>query len=152
MTDDQIKHELAIGFEYCYQHDDWVEPVEQALAGLTAEQALWRPNPEVKGIWDMVLHLAAWNENIVERTETGQKAHPAEGAWPPPPETPSEEAWAAAKQRLMKSYESVQQLIANSPLDKLQSAPYGIGDLLCRFTHSGYHLGQISKIRELKGM
>ena len=35
-----------------------------------------------------------------------------------------------------------------SPLDKINASPYGLGDLICRFTHNGYHLGQISKIRE----
>jgi hypothetical protein len=26
--------------------------------------------------------------------------------------------------------------------------PYGLADLLCRFIHNGYHIGQITKMRE----
>lgn len=147
MDEETLKKEIDVAFEYSYEHDDWVEPLDQALEDVSARAALWRP-ADGKGIWDMVLHMAVWNENIVERIETGQKVHPTEGAWPAPPDEPDEIAWKAAKQRLRRSLESVRRTIAESSLDKLQASPYGIGDLLCRATHMGYHLGQIVKIRE----
>src|SRR6476659_1713269 len=106
MEEDAIRKELDIAFEYGYAHEDWVNPLAEALEGVSARAALWRPSAEGKGIWDIVLHLAVWNENIVERTETRQKAHPSEGAWPSPPSNPDETAWMRDKARLTASIEA----------------------------------------------
>ena len=148
MTEPEIRREIALGFEYSYRHDDWVAPLDEALEGLTADGAAWSPRPDVPSIWAIVLHLAVWNENIVERVRTGEKAHPVEGAWPLLPDRRDEAAWESAKRRLDAALASVQALIEEAPLDTLQASPYGIADLLCRLTHNGYHLGQITKLRE----
>jgi hypothetical protein len=148
MDDAALKKDILTAWEYSYLHDDWVNPLEEALEGVTAEQALWRPGPDAMGIWDIVLHLAVWNENIVERVETGQAARPWEGAWPAIPEAKDEPAWEASKQRLTDSLESVRKMIEATSIEKIQASTYGLPDLLCRITHNGYHLGQITKIRE----
>lgn len=151
MGEAEVREFLRVGFEYTYAHDDWVFPLDQALEGISAEQAAWRPGPDLMGIWDIVLHLAVWNENIVERIETGLAAHPAEGAWPPKAETATQVEWEKAKARLWGSVESLKSLLATAPFEKIHKSPYGFPDLLCRFTHMGYHLGQIEKLRECKG-
>lgn len=152
MTDDAILRELAIAFEYTYLHDDWVHPLEEALAGLSAKDAHRRHAPDSMGIWDIVLHTAVWNENIVERVRTGQNARPAEGSWPPPPENPDEAAWERDKQRLRDSLEAVRTMFAEGPLSAIENSPYGLADAMCRFIHVGYHIGQIVKIRDLAGI
>ena len=148
MEDQEFKDVILTALEYSYLHDDWVNPLSEALDGVSAEGAVWRPGPESKGIWDIVLHLAVWNENIIERMLTGEKCRPAEGAWPAPPDVPDEAAWDAAKQRLWDSLEALRQYIEANPLDEMQG-PYGMGDLFCRFIHNAYHIGQITKAREL---
>lgn len=147
MTEAQVKHEIAVAFEYSYQHDAWVEPLETVFDGLTAEQAARRLVPNSTTIWEIVLHLALWHENMIDRIETGQPIHPPV-AWPPTPETANEAEWEEAKMRLRDALESVREIIEREPLDKLASH-YGLADLLCRATHNGYHLGQIIKMREL---
>jgi len=146
--DKEIQDLLKAGFEYAYLHDDWVYPLKDALEGITAEQAAWRPAADAMGIWDIVLHVATWNDNIVERIETGQNARPKEGAWPAKPETPDEANWEAAKAKLQTSIDALRRLMETVPIDKIRSSPYGIPDLVCRFNHMGYHIGQIVKIRE----
>ena len=148
VDNETIKREIIIGFEYSYLHDDWVNPLSEALEGVTAKEAIWRPGPDAKGIWDMVLHMATWNENIVERIETGETVGALDGHWPAPPVVPDEAAWEAAKKRLWNSLDSIQRTLESSSLEKIQSGGYHLGDLLCRFTHMGYHLGQITKLRE----
>lgn len=143
------KDELLIGFEYSHLQDSWVNPLSEALDGITAEEALWRPGPRLKGIWDIVLHVAVWNENIVERIEKGQPVRPQEGPWPPPPDAPNEAAWERAKERLWDSLASMRKLISTAPLERIEKSPYGVGDLICRFIHIAYHIGQITKLREL---
>ncbi len=142
---------LKVNFEYSYLHEDWVEPLERALEGLTPEQAAWRPNGEAMGIWDIVLHMAVWNENIVERIETGERAHPLEGAWPPLPDARTEETWEVSKARLWKSIQGLANLIETVSFDLVRASPFGFGDLVCRFSHMAYHSGQIVKLRECQG-
>lgn len=152
MADSLTREDLRTAFEYSWLHDDWVNPLQDALEGVTAEQALWRPPaPEAKGIWDIVLHLAVWNENIVERVETGQAVRPAEGAWPAAPKEADEQVWEASKRRLWDSIERLRDLVENAPIEKIRSSYYGMGDFLCRFLHMAYHGGQITKLRECMG-
>jgi hypothetical protein len=147
LTVDEIHRQIRIAYEYCYVHDEWVNPLAEALDGVKAEEAAWRP-PDGKGIWDIVLHLAVWNENILERMETGEKSSPAEGHWPLP-EEPDELAWEAAKERLSRSLEGLRLYLETHSLDEMTGA-YGLADLFCRFHHIAYHLGQITKVRELR--
>ena len=151
MDEKAFKEGILAGLEYSYRHDDWVNPLDEALGGLSAEDALWRPGGELKGIWDIVLHLAVWNDNIVDRMKTGEKARPKEGAWPPIPNPADEAAWEASKRRLWDSLRNLEQSLSASTPEGLMAGPYGLGDLLCRFVHNGYHLGQITKLREIKG-
>ncbi len=149
MTEDCLRHGLALAFEYAYLHNDWVHPLEEALAGVTAAEALRRYAPDSMGIWDIVLHTAVWNENIVERVRSGEKSHPPEGAWPPPPSLADEAAWERDKQRLRDSLEAVRAMVADGPMSAIEASPYGLPDLLCRYIHVGYHIGQITKLREV---
>jgi hypothetical protein len=148
MDDRVLKEALLTAFEYSYLHEDWVSPLQDVLAGLDATEARFRTTPEGKCIWEVLLHVAVWNENIVERIRTGQATRPVEGAWPQMPDSGDEAAFEQAKARLWASLDSVRLTIADSPVSLLAAAPYGIADLICRFTHIGYHLGQITKLRQ----
>jgi len=151
MTEAEIKDALLLAYEYCYRHDEWVESAESTLMGLSATDALRRPAATSKCIWEIVLHVAVWNENIVERTKTGEKTRPAEGAWPKLPGTTDDQAWETAKTRLTRSLASIEKMMRDASLDELNGGPYGLADLLCRFFHVAYHLGQIVKLREFRG-
>jgi hypothetical protein len=150
MDEHAIKQEILTAYEYSYIQDDWVNPLTDALSGVTAEEAAWRPGPDLKGIWDIVLHLAVWIENMIERMRTHEDVRPAEGAWPQPPSIQDEAAWEAAQKRLWTALAAMHSYIKTNPLDALAGGPYGLADLLCRFTHNGYHIGQITKMRELR--
>jgi len=152
MDEAAIKNVVLSAFEYSYQHDDWVYPLADALDGVTADEAAWRPGPEVKGIWDIVLHMTVWTENIIERMRTAELVYPpGRMPWPAPPSLPNEQAWEASKARLWNALGDLRAYIEANPLDALNGPPYGLGDLLCRFIHNGYHIGQITKLREVKG-
>jgi hypothetical protein len=148
VTDQEVRSDVLVAFEYSYQHEEWVNPLEEALAGIGVKEALWKPIPDAKTIWEIVLHLAVWNENIVERIHTSAHTHPSEGAWPALPKVKDKRAWEAAQKRLWESLASVRSTIEHTSLDHIRSSPFGLGDLFCRFTHNAYHLGQITKMRE----
>ena len=149
MTEAEVMKELAVAFEYTYKHDDWVTPLSEVLQGVSSEEALWLPAPKGKSIWDITLHLAKWNENIVERVYWREPSHPEEDAhWPKPPRAPTEADWLEAQGRLDRSIRSVGEMLASASLDKIQAGKYGLADVLCRFAHLAYHIGQMTKIRE----
>jgi hypothetical protein len=154
-TTDAVRRDILVAFEYCHLHDAWVTPLAEALDGITAARAAVRPNPDSRSIWEIVLHLAVWNENIVERMHCREQrtpfSRPAEGAWPPLPAIQDESAWQAARQRLWDSLAAVRSHIETTPLDAmLDPGTVGysqLGDLFCRFTHLAYHIGQITKLK-----
>ena len=148
MDDKALLKELRVGWEYAYLHDDWVTTLEEALDGVDAVQAHWRPPSGAMGIFDIVMHLTVWNEDIVIRIQTGQKSHPKEGAWPPRPSSPNKGEWLRWRKRLWESCSKVDRLLHSTTMDQINASPYGLGDLLCRLTHMGYHIGQITKLRE----
>jgi len=154
-----VQRDVLIAFEYAHNEDDWVFPLADALDGVTAQAALWKPDPNdpaSRCIWQIVLHMAAWNENIVERmgqrTRNEPMGHPSEGAWPSLPNTLDEVAWEASKQRLWKSLAALRAHIETTPttamLDQGTVGYSQLADLFCRFTHIAYHIGQITKMRE----
>lgn len=149
MDEETMRREVLTAFEYSYEHDDWVNPLSEALAGVSAEAALWRPGPGMKRIWDIVLHMAVWTENIIERMRSGQNASPAEGHWPPPPVAPDDAAWEAAQRRLWEALAALRAYMEAHSLDALAAGPYGLADLFCRFIHNAYHIGQITKMGEI---
>lgn len=149
MDEAGVLRDIAVAFEYSYQHDDWITPLEEALEGLTWQHAVTRPRSDSTCIWEIVLHLALWNEDIVRRVETGRRVESPEGSWPALPEELDESAWEAAKSRLRKSLKGVESMLKTTSLAQIAASPYGLPDLLCRITHNGYHIGQITKIREI---
>jgi len=148
MEMEEVKSHVLTAWEYTYLRDDWLNPLADAIGGVSVEDALWRPGRNAKCIWEIVLHMAAWTENIVERMRTGEPTRPAEGAWPPLPEVSDQPAWDATRSRLWRSLEDLRKYIESGPPDVLMSGPWGLADLLCRFIHNAYHIGQITKMRE----
>ncbi|PYS87293.1 MAG: DinB family protein, partial [Acidobacteria bacterium] len=57
-----------------YEGNAWHGPsVREVLAGITAEQAHARPLPNAHSIWELVHHIAVW-ENVGRRRLTGDRA------------------------------------------------------------------------------
>jgi len=151
MDDAALRQLLTTMLQYSSEEEEWVEPWRLVLTGLTAEQAAWRPGAEMKGVWDIVLHVTVWNENLLERARTGEALQPAEGSWPTLPGHPTEEAWSATKVRFWASLDALGVYVRTTPLEQMSAAPYGLGDLVCRFIHLAYHAGQVEKLRQVKG-
>src|SRR3954447_16254875 len=46
---------------------DWFVPVDSAIAGLTAAQAMWKDSTENHSIAQLTTHLIFWNEQILAK-------------------------------------------------------------------------------------
>lgn len=148
MSETAVVEEIAVAFEYSYRHEDWITPLSEVFEGLPVEGALFRLSPGTKCIWEIVLHLNTWNLDIVERIRTGRKCRPPEGPWPALPHSSHEAEWKAAQARLLAAIGDLIAFVRTCTLADLNRGPYGLADLLCRLTHNGYHIGQMTKLKE----
>ncbi len=133
----------------------WHGPsVREALAGVTVEQAASRPLPGAHSIWELVLHLAAWEKLIGRRLE-GQRANePEEGDFPAAGAT--EEAWVQALAQLENAHERLLGLVTkltDADLDRVVvGKDYSWGFMLRgAVNHSAYHAGQIGRLNKAFG-
>jgi DinB superfamily len=135
-----------------YTKKTWHGPnLRQAIRGVTAAQAAWRPAPGAHNIWELTLHAAYWKSVIRRKIEGGKrgsfalqgtnffkrpgKGHATEAAWRADRELLEQEhrALAAAVRR-----------VADTPIPtKLLRAIYGVA------FHDVYHAGQIRLLRRL---
>lgn len=160
MDEQALQREALYAFEYAHNREDFIYPLADALAGVTVQGALWRPGPDSRGIWDMVLHMASWTENGVQRMRSGKHSRPSEGAWPPLPAVPDEAAWQEAQRRLWDALAALRAQIQATPSTALLECTVTnahqnwspLEEVLCRLIHNAYHIGQITKLRELRGV
>jgi len=122
----------------------WHGPaLREALAGVTAEQATMRPVPGAHSIWELVLHLAAW-EKVIGRRLEGQRAdEPEEGDFPAAAGA-TEEAWA---------HEGLLGLVIGLTDADLERVVVGKGYssgfmLRGAVNHTAYHAGQIGLLKK----
>ena len=82
-----------------YEGNAWHGPsVSESLAGITAAQAHARPLANAHSIWELVQHIAVW-ENVGRRRLEGDRAAidiSSPEDWPPADDT-SETAWEQSK-------------------------------------------------------
>lgn len=132
----------------------WHGPsLADSLTGLAADQAASRPLPDAHSIWEIVNHIAGW-ENIWRRRFQGDPhaSEPEEGDFPEVPEI-TEAAWRAAVSRLNEIHVNLLRdvgALTESQLD--QNLPNR--DYTHRFLirgavrHHVYHTGQIAILRK----
>lgn len=151
MDEQRVKRDVLELFEYAHNREDWVNPLAAALAGVTAQEAAIRPSPNIRSIWQIVLHMTVWSDNVKPWTP-GQHHELPEGSTPPLPAVPDEAAWEAARQRLFEVLGRLRAQIETTPPDALlEPAVEGTSlfeEVLGRMIHNAYHIGQITMLRE----
>lgn len=148
----RIKGQLRRAFE----GEAWHGPsLRELLDGVTAETAAAKPLPDAHSIWELVLHIAGW-ENVVRRRLAGEVLPdlPDEENFPSIQE-PSEDAWQHTLQQFTQSNRALREAIAG--LDDAQLAEmvpgknYSIyGMLHGVIQHDLYHAGQIALLKKAR--
>ena len=140
--------------------DPWHgSPLSQILGGVTPAAAAERPIPGGHNIWELVLHLAAWKNEIRHRLSGAAAAEPREGDWPEVGET-TEVAWLQARERLELAHRLLVSAVREVPETKLfettsdyRDSALGVGvtyyELLHGVVqHDVYHAGQIAILKK----
>lgn len=132
----------------------WYGPsVAQTLEGITADQAAARPVANAHSIWELLLHMDAWQVFTLRMCE-GNPIPMLEGDadWPPVSDT-SDAAWTAAKDAFAEHAQQLNACFATWDDAKLREAvpgrefPFKV--LLHGIAHHNvYHAGQIGMLKK----
>lgn len=151
---------LAADLERAVAGQPWHGPsLAILLEGVTARDAAARPVANAHSMWELVLHLTAWTEEVARRLGGAAPGEPAMGDWPEVPTPADEEAWRAARAALTASHAHVLEALAACPAERLPSrvgttedAALGAGmshRAMVRglAQHHAYHGGQLALLR-----
>jgi uncharacterized damage-inducible protein DinB len=144
---------LASQLRRSYDGKAWHGPaLRELLEGVTADQALAKPVASAHSIWELVLHVEAWEREAIAVIEG--KTHEVlagDKDWPPVKATTSE-AWQAAAARLESTTHNLAAAIRGMNDEKLADpaggAEYNFYFLLHGVVqHNLYHAGQIAILK-----
>ena len=144
--------------------DPWHGPGTLSLVeGLDAAAAAARPAAPAHSIWELVLHMTSWQNEVRRRLAGAQPAQPEEGDWPAVGET-SPAAWrgavsalGASLEELARAVEELPPSVLDRPVGATRDAPLGTG-VSCRemihglVQHNAYHSGQVAVLRKALGI
>ena len=139
------------------RNDPWHGPsMEAVLAGVDAAAAAAQPMPTAHSIWEIVLHLTAWNREVARRLRDGDAREPADGDWPAVPAPATDAAWRDALSRLRASQDELRAAIVTLPESHWNSRVMDQRDpslgtgvtnremLFGVLQHETYHAGQMA--------
>ena len=138
-----------------YEGQAWHGPsVCEVLAGVTADQAHARPLANAHSIWELVRHLAVW-EDVGRRRLEGDRAQidiSSPEDWPPA-DDPSEAAWEQAKAALDRGHQALCAAIARVDESRLDQPIFaGMSTVYVTvhgvIQHDLYHAGQIAMLKK----
>ncbi|USG64664.1 DinB family protein [Brevibacillus ruminantium] len=148
---------LVHGLDCTYAKEDWYPPLKDALAGLTAAQASWRPPGEAGNtIWENVSHLLFYKERLLQRLQNQDEvtADSNDDTFTPSGGPEDEAAWQADVKRMETVHHQLRSLLETfdedafdrpSPIKTLGLSVWSI------ILHDAFHTGQIVQIRKLQG-
>lgn len=141
-----------------YEQEDWYPPLRDALSGVTAAQASWRPCGEAANtIWENVSHLLYYKERLLHRllgTEFPLSADSNDDTFVPSGGAEDEAAWQATQQRMERVHRLIQEKLASLPdeaFDQPLPTSPAAQSIMSIILHDAYHTGQIVQIRKLQG-
>jgi uncharacterized damage-inducible protein DinB len=149
----RIADQLRRAFEGEAWHGD---SVFEILEGVTAAQAASRPIAGAHTIWELVLHIAAWDGAALRRLG-GAAVELSDAENFPAGADASEAAWRAALARVRRVHEELVAAVAALPDSRLhdivpgkEGAHYTFYYMLHGVAqHELYHAGQIALLKKM---
>lgn len=142
---DQLKRSLA--------GTAWHGPaVLELLADIDAVKAAARPITGAHSIWELSLHIAAWNKAAVRRLSGDRAELPDEENFPPVNDT-SDEAWQRTLDLLRSNHRELHEAISGLDDARLdQPILEGMSSVYVTLhgviQHNIYHAGQIALLKK----
>ena len=126
---------------------DWFVPANNAVEGLSAEQASWKDESGNHSIGQLAAHLVFWNTQQLAKLK---------GETPPSFSGDNNETfnsfdaakWAETVRALDRVMTEIEQLVERADDRTIASWASGVAHI---GTHNAYHVGQILSIRKARG-
>ena len=144
----RIENQLKRAFE----GGAWHGPsVLELLDGVDATQAAAHPIPSAHSIWEIVLHIAAWERACLRRLDGDRAQLRDEEDWPPVNDV-SDKGWQAAKEMLVQGHGKLRSTIPSldeTTLDQpiLEGLSSFYETIHGVVQHDLYHAGQIALLK-----
>ena len=133
--------------------------VTDILRGITPAQAAMRPIATGHTIWELVLHMTSWRQEVRRRLSGALPGNPEAGDWPAAP-VATADAWNAAvaaldaaHAALMKDAAALSDAALFAPTSDPRNRETGAGVTLYVLLHGlaqhdAYHAGQIALLKK----
>jgi uncharacterized damage-inducible protein DinB len=145
---------LADQLKHCFEGDAWHGPaLLELLAPVDAAMASSRPIPDAHSIWELVLHVNAWEGAILRRLRGEALELEASDDFPEIQDV-SERAWQDTVENLNRHHHELTAAIAAMPESRLwERVPGKDYDFYFMLhgavQHALYHAGQIALLKKL---
>jgi uncharacterized damage-inducible protein DinB len=153
-----IKETLLKQYNRCYNENGWFVAVLNAIEGVTAEQAGWKPEGSDNSIWESLAHISYYNNAYLQRFkgidfeyDVADNDETFRGG------EPTEEAWRVEVEKFDAVMTEWRSLIERADESKFsEPVPTNTAriwaDLIADVNaHNAYHGGQILLLRKLQG-
>jgi uncharacterized damage-inducible protein DinB len=150
---------LADQIRRAFAGDAWHgDSVLELLANVDAKTAAAHPIKGAHSIWELLLHIAAWDDAALRRAG-GSAVELSDRENFPPVEDGSEAAWRKAMEYVKQKHEALVQAVAAFPYSRLLEPVPGKKekhyDYFYLFSgivqHELYHAGQIALLKKALG-
>jgi uncharacterized damage-inducible protein DinB len=151
-TESEAAH-IAEQLRRAFYGDAWHGPaVLELLADVDAETAAAKPIRDVHSIWELVLHIAAWDRAACRRL-AGEKCQPTGDANFPPVTNVNAAAWRKAVAETKRLHDAFVKVVAALPdarlRERVPGKRYDFYHMLHGLAqHELYHAGQIAILKK----
>jgi len=147
---------IADQLRYAFHGQAWHGPsVLELLSEVDAATAAAHPLPDVHSIWELVLHIAAWDEAVNLRIVANKPVSRKGDKNFPPVRNESQAAWKKAIVHLKTTHAALIKTVAALPDSRLQDRVpgknYNVYFMLHGVAqHELYHAGQIALLKKTR--
>jgi uncharacterized damage-inducible protein DinB len=147
---------LQIQLRRAFDGEAWHgDSITEILADISAAKAAARPIKNAHSIWELGLHIAAWDGAVLRRTAGSAVTLSDKENFPPVTDT-SEAAWRKAVENLKQVHEELVKAVTAFPDSRLQDQVPGKREKYYDFyymfsgivQHELYHAGQIAILKK----
>jgi len=147
---------IADQLRRAFDGDAWHGPaLLELLKDVDAATAAAKPLPDVHSIWELVLHIAAWDNAGLRRLAGETAKLKAKANFPDVLASPTEDAWREAVAATKRTHETLVETVAGLTekrlRDQVPGKPYDFYHLFHGIAqHELYHAGQIAILKKVQ--
>ena len=142
-----LKSSLLDQLRTTHDQQDWFVPVKPAIDGVTAAQAVWKPQGGDHSIGQLANHLLFWNSQNLAKFK-GLAAPKFDGNNDETFNAFDQAKWDQVRKDLDRVLTELEKLVESADEKTLQKWAPTLGRIA---THNAYHTGQILVLRKMQG-